>query len=338
MGRMLKRALVALVLLVIVTAAALEVRQQWGDRRALRQFNALQVQALKDVGSTNTLRILPLMEYHSADPSLHAEVGVSYLVETDDHRILYDVGQNSTGEDPSLLQQNMATLGVELASINMVFISHNHFDHVGGQHWQRLDTFSLGSEQVPFPNPTTQLIAPELMTYPGMSVVHANRPMRLGEGLGTTGLGSTGTIPRQLAIGWIEEHSLVVMVRGLGGVMIVGCGHQSVPRLLQRYEAAFDEPLYGIVGGLHFPVPQGRIKVGPLDGQRRFATGGGIFDPLTMPEVLAQIDMLKARGLGLIGVSGHDSSDEVIELVRREFGDAHRYVRVGEEIVIHAGK
>ncbi len=325
---------IALLGLAVLAAAVLQVRQVLGDRKAEQLFAQMQVEPVSDIGSTPVLRILPLMEYHTADPSLHSEVGVSYLVETADHRILYDVGQNGIGGSPSPLQQNMAKLGVELASIDKVFISHNHFDHVGGMHWQRLNTFSLGSEQQPFPNPRTQLIAPDTMSYPGMPVVYADRPMRLGDGVGTTGLGTTGTIGRQLAIGWIEEHSLVVMVEGLGGVMIVGCGHQSLPRLLQRYDAAYRQPLYGIVGGLHFPVPEGRIKMGPLDGQRRFATGGGIFDPLTMPEVMTQVAMLKERQLGVIGVSGHDSSDEVIELVRREFGDAHRYVRVGEEIII----
>jgi len=38
----------------------------------------------------------------------------------------------------------------------------------------------------------------------------------------------------------------------------------------------------------------------------------------------------------VIGVGGHDSSDEVIEMFSRAFGEAYRYVRVGEPIVIGA--
>ena len=40
--------------------------------------------------------------------------------------------------------------------------------------------------------------------------------------------------------------------------------------------------------------------------------------------------------LWIIAVGGHDSSDAVIERVRDAFGVAHRYLRVGEEIVIRA--
>jgi metal-dependent hydrolase (beta-lactamase superfamily II) len=293
------------------------------------------VEKVGDIGSTEVLKILPLMEYQTSDPRLHSEVGLSYLVDTDQHRILYDVGLNASGETPSPLQRNMATLGVELEGIDMVFISHNHADHVGGFHWQRMNTFSLGKQQTPFPNPRTQLIAPDIMSYPGLFAVYADKPMQLGEGLGSTGIGTTGTLPRQLAMGWIDEQALVVNVAGLGGVIIVGCGHQPVSNLLRRYDEAFSEPLYGIVGGLHFPVPEGRIKVGPLDVQRLNASEW-VFNPISMEEVEREVAMLKKRNLGLIAVSAHDSSDEVIELIRREFGEAHRYVRVGEEIVISA--
>ena len=334
MLKILTRVGSALLVLIVAAMALQQYRYHQGVKRAAQILADFQVEPVGNIGSTRTLRILPLMEYASADPELATEVGLSYLVETDDHHILYDVGQNTGGESPSPLQRNMRALGVELATIDTVFISHNHLDHVGGMHWQRMNTFSLGTEQLPFPNPATQLVAPDLMNYPGMSTVHANRPMQIGNGVGSTGLGSTGTIPRQLTIGWTEEHSLVVMVEGLGGVLIVGCGHQPVPNLIKRYQEAYSEPLYGIVGGLHFPVPEGRIMLGPMDVQRRLASGDGLFSPLAMDEVERQIAMLKKLELGVIAVSAHDSSDEVIERVREEFGAAHRYVRVGEEIVI----
>jgi len=42
--------------------------------------------------------------------------------------------------------------------------------------------------------------------------------------------------------------------------------------------------------------------------------------------------------IGVIGVGGHDSSDEVIALFAEEFGDVYRYVRVGEPIEVEPPK
>jgi 7,8-dihydropterin-6-yl-methyl-4-(beta-D-ribofuranosyl)aminobenzene 5'-phosphate synthase len=331
MRRIVWGVLVVTVVLALLAVVAFEIRHQRGNRRASEIIAEFEVVPVRDLGSTRTLRILPLIDYHTSDSKLRTEVGVSYLVETDDQRILFDLAQNSDFESPSPLEANMRTLGVDLATIDTIFISHNHLDHVGGMHWSARNTFSLGTEQRPFPNPKVRAIVPERMTYPGLSPIFATRPMRIGEGTATTGL-----IPRQLVIGWIEEHSLVVKVEGLGGVIIVGCGHQPVQNLVARFDEAFDFPLYGIVGGLHLPVPDGRINIGPVNLQRRFASGDGFFRPITMDEVEQVIQLLKSYDLGVVAVGGHDSSDAVIERMRDAFGAAHRYVRVGEEIVITA--
>ncbi|MBW2162646.1 MAG: hypothetical protein JRH14_22260, partial [Deltaproteobacteria bacterium] len=81
-------------------------------------------------------------------------------------------------------------------------------------------------------------------------------------------------------------------------------------------------------------VPEGRLKLLGLNAQRLLASGSGMLSPITMDEVTEEMNELRRRNLGLIGVGGHDSSDEVIAMFEETFGDAYRHVRVGERIVV----
>lgn len=325
--RLIAWSLGILALSIVAAIAFIELRTRAGVLDAEAQFAADRPPPLRDLGHTQTLTILPLIDWHVSSSALRGEMGVSYLIDTDEHRILFDVGHNEAQESPSPLEHNMRALGISLDSIDTVFISHNHFDHVGGKQRQKEQTFAIGIEQTPLPG--VRAFVPIPMTYPGLDPVHVAGPVKLGQGLATT-----GTIPRQLVFGWIDEQALVVNVAERGAILIVGCGHQTIPKLLERYDQVFDEPLYGIVGGLHFPVPEGRLKVLGLNAQRVFASGTGMLSPISMDQVKEEMNQLLRRDLGLIGVGGHDSSDEVIAMFSETFGDAYRHLRVGEPIVV----
>lgn len=329
--RLLARILVGVALLValaIVGAFAyLQIRLGRGIEETERLWSESVPARLADLGSTRSLSILPLVDWHTSRADLQTEAGVAYLVRTDSSSILFDVGFNPQGTDPSPLQHNMEALGVGVEDFDTVVISHDHPDHVGGLDWSLRSSFSLGPEQVDLSG--KRAFTPVPMTYPGLEPVHTPDPTVLGPGVATS-----GTIPRQLFMGRVDEQALAVHVRNRGIVLIVGCGHQTLPRILERASALFSEPVYGIVGGLHYPVPEGRGRLLGLDVQRLLASGEGPLDPLSEAQVREEIALLKQHSPGLVGLSGHDSSDEVIEWFREAFGPAHRNVRVGEWIEI----
>ena len=305
----------------------LQLRYVRGRKRAEQDWRQYQPPKLPDFGSTRSLSILPLADWHTSQPELLGEMGVSYLIETDHGRILFDVGFNSGEADPSPLLHNMRVLGVELSGIDTIVISHKHLDHVGGRKWEKRASFSLGNDQLDLSD--KRVFTPIKLSYPGIEPVVAKDPLLIAPGVATT-----GTIARQLLLGWVDEQALAVNVEGKGIVLIVGCGHQTMRKLLDRARQVFSEPIFGLVGGLHYPVPQGRLKMFGLNVQRLLAAGDGLFNPLTEEEVTADIEMLLELNPGLVAVSGHDSSDEMIERFRQAFGPAHRHVRVGERIVV----
>ena len=122
---------------------------------------------------------------------------------------------------------------------------------------------------------------------------------------------------------------MAVNVSGKGIVLILGCGHQTLPRVLERAEALFDQPIYGLVGGLHYAVTTAKGI-----GYKYMGNGRVPWKPYSMEDISYNINMLKIRDPKLVGVSPHDSCDDVIAEFRNAFGEAYRSIEVGKKISI----
>jgi metal-dependent hydrolase (beta-lactamase superfamily II) len=316
-------------LLVLLLVSVLDWRRSVAAAALEAEWKQTQVPSVADFGSTETLEIIPLVNWHASSDTFRTEPGVSYLVRTDDGSILFDVGFNRDRTDPSPLEHNMAKLGVELTDIDTIFISHAHRDHVGGVDQEKARTFSLGITQANLSG--KNVFVPVPMNYPGIDVHHVSGPRTLSKGVA-----STGPIPRRLFIGRIDEQALVVNLAGKGLVAIVGCGHQTLSKLLQRLEEAFDEPLYAIVGDLHYPIPEGHLRIAGIDAQRRFASGDGFFRPFSEQDLENEMRTLDEK-LGFLALGGHDTSDEVLDALEERMGDRFQKVEVGTRISLGEG-
>ena len=72
------------------------------------------------------MRIITLIENVVNGGNLQAEHGLSLYIETETKKILFDTGQ--TG----LFMQNAKKLGIDISDIDIVVLSHGHYDHTGG--------------------------------------------------------------------------------------------------------------------------------------------------------------------------------------------------------------
>jgi 7,8-dihydropterin-6-yl-methyl-4-(beta-D-ribofuranosyl)aminobenzene 5'-phosphate synthase len=298
-----------------------------GKIQADTEYKVAKISKIKGLGSTNKLEILPLLDWHTENQGLKVECGVSYLVKTDDTTILFDTGDNND-KDPSPLLQNMEKLGISVEDIDIIFISHNHGDHVGGGKWAEKNTFSLSGKQIKIEG--KRAYTPIPMTYPGLRPIHASNSMIIGKGIATT-----GTIPSSIFfMGYTVEQSLAINVKDKGIVLIVGCGHQTLPRLLERTSALFDEPLYGLIGGLHYPVMGGPIEFFGYAPHKHLGTGKPPWEQITLDELSANIELLKKYNPKIIALSPHDSSELSLKAFKDAFPDECRKINVGEIIVI----
>ena len=79
-----------------------------------------------------------LSDNRSCDDSLETEHGLSVLLETDHHRILMDTGASD------VFIRNAEKMGIDLSTVDYVFISHGHSDHAGGlKHFMEINNKAI---------------------------------------------------------------------------------------------------------------------------------------------------------------------------------------------------
>jgi 7,8-dihydropterin-6-yl-methyl-4-(beta-D-ribofuranosyl)aminobenzene 5'-phosphate synthase len=310
-----------LVVLAAVSGAGLSLRFRNGRRRVDSERDEARFERLDGLGTVSQLRILPLVDAEASRHGLMTESGVSYLVIADEQRILFDVGFNGRGPRRSPLLHNARALNVDLAGIDMIVISHPHPDHVGGVRPALRRSFAIPDATLR-PH-AARALTPIPMRHPYIRCEWAPAPVVAGPGVATT-----GTIARMLFFfGRTSEQALVANVEGKGVVVLVGCGHQGLQRLLARVESLVSAPIYGVVGGLHLPVHG-------LRAQDVLGTDKWPWQRTSERDAEEAVELLQRRSPRLIALSPHDSSQWTLSLFKRAFGGRYRTIRIGEEIVV----
>ncbi len=72
------------------------------------------------------MKVVILMENSTCRDTVACAHGLSMYIETDKHKILFDMGPDAQFID------NAKELGVDLTQVDIAFLSHAHNDHCGG--------------------------------------------------------------------------------------------------------------------------------------------------------------------------------------------------------------
>ncbi len=196
--------------------------------------------------------ITTVVDNHSAQVGLSNVWGLSLHVEIQfpgrTEALLID-----TSGSAQVFRHNAQALNLDFSNLRALVITHFHHDHFGAiqpalEMIQHTDLIAY----LPAHHDDLEMT----LSRSGIRRVIAEEAQMIRSGVSTTG--SLG--PKKL-----KEHAVVVNVESVGLVMLTGCAHPKVGRLLQSAKKVFPgRPIHAVIGGFHLKTEEEGISLGEL--------------------------------------------------------------------------
>ena len=262
------------------------------------------------------MEIKVLFNNESINKKLAVGWGVSFII---DNRILFD-----TGEKAEYLFDNMKIMNIDISCLDVVVISHDHWDHTGGL-WQILKerkglrVYGCPGFSREFKEKAKSLAAEFIAADKRTEIdpLEIARPagrqsqgLSPGNSLNSTGenIYITGEIPGSYNGQYMAEQALVIKTEN-GISVITGCAHPGVVEILERVKEEFpDENFYFVGGGFHL-----------INADKRLI------------DVIAE--RFKEMGVRKAGPT-HCSGKEAEGLFKEKYGDSFIEVKAGKIIEV----
>lgn len=158
--------------------------------------------------------------------------GFSCYIETPGKTVLFDTGSNGR-----VLLENMQKLKKDVKKIDTIFLSHHHWDHIGG-----LDSvIELNSDvDIIAPSSLSKHLIKDLQSIvKSVLVVDENRHC-ISNDIYTTGMMGDE----------IQEQSLIID-SDAGLIIVTGCSHSGIVEIAKRAQAMLDKKIALLLGGFH---------------------------------------------------------------------------------------
>ncbi len=157
--------------------------------------------------------------------------GFSSYIQTPEHTILFDTGSNGR-----ILLKNMLSKGIDIHKIDTIFLSHGHWDHIGG-----IDSII---ELNPY---VTLYVTPHLSKNFIRDYRQQSRSVEvIGEKL-------TQIAPHIYSSGArgssLEQSMIIECDEGL--ILIFGCAHSGVGEIAKLAAKTFKKEILLLLGGFH---------------------------------------------------------------------------------------
>lgn len=211
------------------------------------------------------MRIVDLLDDKSIDKSLDSAHGLSIYIESNNKKILLDLGPNN------LYQKNAKKLGVNLKDVDYLIISHGHYDH--GTGIKRFLKYNTKAEVFISKRASEDHVKKIGRKYEDIGIGKLPKSSRINT-VNKEKINITSFIQicdlvnyQKPVIGdsnlmiyedgqYVEDHFhheiYLLITEGNHTVLFSGCSHKGIDNIVDSIEKNSKKKITHIVGGLHF--------------------------------------------------------------------------------------
>lgn len=187
------------------------------------------VTAASGIDRPVTIRVI--YDNYVKTEGLTGDWGLSLLIEGLEKRVLFD-----TGTKPGIFASNVRRMMLDLSTVELLVLSHEHGDHTGG-----IPAFVAMRRGIPVVMPHSFTDAfKKRMDDVDLTPVLVGGPAAITRHLYTSGEFDDTT----------PEQALVLDTRD-GLVVVTGCAHPGIVGMLQTIRTAFRKDVSMVIGGFH---------------------------------------------------------------------------------------
>lgn len=209
------------------------------------------------------------------DQYYYGEPAVSYYIEDEDTRLLFDVGYSQ------LFLKNMMALGVDVDRVNTIVISHGHDDHTKGLEHLLNNNQKAGFSIVSHPDAFKEKVFDGLII--GSPILEgelkkkcqltlSKKPVKVSEHITFLGeIPQINNFERRKPIGkkregnelvddFLLDDSALVYEGDKGIYIITGCSHSGICNIVEyAKKICKSNHVIGIIGGFHLFKPSKEV-------------------------------------------------------------------------------
>ena len=178
-----------------------------------------------------TFSITILYDNYVFSGDVKADWGFSCIVEGAEKTVLFDTG---TAKD--IFLRNIENLHINIRKVEIIVISHNHWDHTGNlftiiEKYKNLTVYLPSSFLPPY---VRKIEEKETKVVSRQDTIELCKNVFLTSELGDV----------------IKEQSLVLFTKK-GIVIITGCSHPGIVNIIKTVKQEFNQKIYLVLGGFH---------------------------------------------------------------------------------------